>query len=96
MRRDGVVPFRQSLVTLEKNPLLLLRRSFDFHAIGVLVQNGSAAEPGFRACSSDIFQHRFVIEERLAFPVLTDQAEHTVLDQIPLGGSWRVVVHRDP
>ena len=44
---------------------------------------------------ADEFQHRFIAHQRLARPVVTNQAEHPMFDRVPLRGSWRVVHDRD-
>src|SRR4051794_6178896 len=45
--------------------------------------------------SANKLQHRFVTDQRLACPILTDQSEHAMLNPIPLRCSGWIVRHAD-
>ncbi len=52
-------------------------------------------KPCIRARRPNAFQDRFVTPQRLAGPIRADQAEHAVINRIPLRRSRRVMRHRD-
>lgn len=59
------------------------------------IQIGLTAKAGGRGCSPNIVEHGFVTVQRVTGPVGTDQIEHAMLDQIPLGGARRIMVDGD-
>src|SRR5512142_1589125 len=59
------------------------------------IQTGSAVESCGRPSPADVLQHRLVVDQRLTGPIRADQAEHPVLDRVPLRRPRRVVGHGD-
>ena len=56
---------------------------FDSGVIGVGVQLGADGQAGFRRRAADQIDDRLMAEQRLAAPVLGDEAEETMLDPVP-------------
>ncbi len=57
--------------------------------IAAFVECSMATKPGHRACCANVFQNYFIAGERFTGPVCADEAKHSMLNQIPLGGTWR-------
>ena len=68
----------------------------DLYALGVKVRIEVAADrkPFFRRGVGDQRDCDVEADERHGAPVLGDEAEHAMLDLVPLTGSWRIVTYR--
>src|SRR5271157_3993256 len=95
VRQDGVVPLGQHPTALEPYPCPFFGTDFALLRIFPGVQAGLAVESLLRACPSDVLEDHFVARQRLSFPVVADQAEHPVVDRVPLARPRWVVRHRD-
>ncbi len=94
MWADRVVPLRQYFATHHANRRFL--RGADFLSLVFPeIQTGAAMKTCVRARCPNVFQDRFITPQRLAGPIRADQAEHAVINRVPLRRSWRVVRHRD-
>jgi|GEM_PF-38464 len=95
MWTNGVVPSWQDRARLESHSCLGCWRHLPASGILVRIQHSSTVEPFGRARSPYVLEHLLVACQRLSGPVAADQAEHAVVDRVPLRGSRRVVRHRD-
>src|SRR5437870_5204108 len=87
MRRNGVVPIGQDRARLESHPRLVRWRPSPSRAILVRIQDRPAMETRGRPRSAHVLEHRLVADQRFAGPIAADQAEHSVLDRVPLARS---------
>ena len=60
-----------------------------------LVQASADTETGLRRRRPDQLNNHFVADQRLPAPVLSNVAEHAMLDLVPLAGPWGEVAHMD-
>ncbi len=68
---------------------------FDSGVVGIGVQLGADKQAGFRRRAADQIDDRLMAEQRLAAPVLGDEAEETMLDLVPFARARREVAHAD-
>ena len=94
MRTNRVVPVRVHGVTAEADRRLLGGCDF-FALVRVFIQTRATMKTSIRARRPNVLQDRFVTSQRFAGPVCADQAEHAVIDGIPLRCPWRIVRYRD-
>jgi hypothetical protein len=91
MWADRVIPLGQYFAMHQANRRLL--RGADFLSLVFPeIQTGAAMKPCVRARCPNVFQNRFVTSQRFAGPIRADQAEHAVINRIPLRRSWRKCV----
>src|SRR6185437_231066 len=83
-----------NLTTFQANRSLLRKAEF-LAFVFPDVHVSSAMKSRVRTRRSNVFQDCFVTPQRFASPVRADQAEHSMIDGIPLGRSWRIVRHRN-
>src|SRR5262249_37854290 len=95
MRLDGVVPLGEYLPPPQPHARLLLRPDAAARLVGPRVQAGTTVEALPRPRPADVLQDRLVIPQRLARPVAADQAEHPVVDRVPLRRAGWQVGHGD-
>ena len=94
MWADCVIPLGQYFATHQANRRLL--RGADFLSLVFPeIQTSPAVKPGVRARCPNVLQDHLVAPQRFASPVRADQAEHAVINRIPLRRSRRVMRHRD-
>lgn len=94
MWANRVIPFGHDFATHEANRRLL--RAADFLSfVFPDVQTSAAMKSCVRARCPNVFQDRFVTPQRFASPVRADQAEHAMVNGIPLRRSGRKVRHGD-
>src|SRR5277367_1686188 len=67
----------------------------DLYALGVKVRIEVAADrkPFFRRGVGDQRDCDVEADERHGAPVLGDEAEHAMLDLVPLGSAWRIMAN---
>ena len=94
MWANRVVPLGQNFATHQANRRLLRGAEF-LPFVFPQIQTGAAMKPGVRARCPNVLQDRFVASQRFASPVRADQAEHAVINRIPLRRPGREVRHRD-
>src|SRR6267378_3511595 len=95
LRVNGVIPLRQDLASFDPDGCLLFLRDFDASRIMSRIQHCPASQTCRRGRVADEANDRFVVLERLAFPVGADPAEQAVLDGIPFRRPWWVVGYGD-
>ena len=86
---------RQDLAAFDSDELLLFLSDFDASRIMSRIQHGPASQTCRRRRVADEANDRFVVLERLAFPVGADPAEQAMLDGIPFRRPWWVVGYGD-
>ena len=95
MSVDGVVPFAVEVVGVEGYGGELFVGDFDAGGIPARVVGGLDAEASGGARGRDQFDDGAHGGEGPAPPVHGDEAEHAVLDPVPLRRAGRIVAHRD-
>lgn len=95
MRPNGVVPFWKYLVALNADGLPLIVGHLDPGRIGAAIEIGAASESSLGGGSPDVLEDRLIADQGLSLPVLGDQTEHSMLDQVPFGRTWREMIHGD-
>ena len=93
LRADGVVPFAVEWVWAELHKRHFFVGDFFAFLVGCRVNFGSYSEPFCRGGVADEFNNNGEAFEGLAAPVLSDVAEHTVFDLVPLAGAGRQMAH---
>ena len=68
---------------------------FDAFFIDTFIKGTFNFEPSIGRRRTDQLDNGHAIDQRFATPVLGDMAEQTVLNLIPFGCSWRIMVHVD-
>ena len=79
-------------VALEIHSAQLLIPNATAFGIAFRVEASRDLEAGFRFCVADQVDHRHPVEQRATAPILGNEAEHAMLDLIPLaraGGKMR-------
>src|SRR3989442_11073590 len=95
MWKDRVVPVRQDSSAFETDELLLFLRHSPFRRELPTIQAGPAMKARGRSRRTNVLEHRLVTVQGLARPVGADQAEHPMIDRIPLRRARREVRHCD-
>ena len=88
-RPDGVVPLWQYTAGRQLNSGFLIIGDDRFFRVATLVEFRTASKTGGRTCCANVLQNDFVAGERFASPVGSYQAEHSMLNQIPLRSARR-------
>ena len=94
MGANRVVPVRVNGPTFQADRCLLLGGD-PLSLVGMFVETSATMKPGIRARRPNVLQDRFVASQGFAGPVRADQAEHAVIDGVPLRCPWGKVRHRD-
>jgi hypothetical protein len=94
MRANRVVPVGVNGSTFQADRCLLLGGD-PLPLVRMFVETSATMKTGIRARRPNVLQDRFVTSQRFAGPVRADQAEHAVIDWIPLRCPWGIVRHRD-
>src|SRR5206468_11470137 len=94
-RFDGVVPFGVEGVAGEVDGGDVGVADLDPFRVAAFVEARVDAQPGAgRGCGDQVDDH-LAADQRLAAPVLADEAEQAVLDLVPLAGAGREVADAD-
>ena len=94
MGPNGVVPIRQDRARLEPGPSLVCRPHLPPCGVLLRIQDRPAMESCGRPRPAYVLEHFLVADQWLSGPVAADQAEHPVVDRVPLARSGWVVGHR--
>src|SRR5208337_1227714 len=94
MGPNGVVPIRQARARLEPGPSLVCRPHLPPCGVLLRIQDRPAMESCGRPRPAYVLEHFLVADQWLSGPVAADQAEHPVVDRVPLARSGWVVGHR--
>ena len=94
MGPNGVVPIRQERARLEPGPSLVCRPHLPPCGVLLRIQDRPAMESCGRPRPAYVLEHFLVADQWLSGPVAADQAEHPVVDRVPLARSGWVVGHR--
>src|SRR4051794_21833100 len=95
LRGDGVVPFAVEVVWCEGDGGEFGVADLDAGRVPVRVVAGLDGEPGAGGGGGDEFDDGAQAGEGSSAPVHGDEAEHAVLDPVPLAGAGRVVADGD-
>src|SRR6266851_2161642 len=93
--RYCIVPSGMNFVSAQPYTFEFFIRDSDSDLVIIRVQYRFGFEPGSRLRATDEIDDRFVVDQRLSFPVQTDERKEPVLDLVPLAGAWRVVTDGD-
>src|SRR6266705_3153248 len=84
MWANRVIPIGQHRPSLQADRCLFLRAYFPAYRVFVFIQTGATMEPRVRARCPNMLQHQLIAHQGFSRPVGTDQAEHAMVDWIPL------------
>src|SRR6266545_7005642 len=88
---NSVIPFWQYAMRLQIDLSLLLRSDFHSGLIIGPVEPSTAPESALGFGSADELQRRLIADQWLPSPVLTNEAEHPMLNRIPFGSAcWQM------
>src|SRR5208283_2000781 len=84
-----VVPLWQHFSWFQMNGRLFFLRDLTSGGITATIQTSTTSEASFRSRLLNPLEHDRITLQRFSRPILTDQAEHPMIDQIPLRSSRR-------
>ena len=93
---DLVVPVTVEPITFQTDPSELLIVYFGPSRVDAIIDFGMDLQTLGGSRSGDEVDDHLEADERLAPPVLTDEAEEPMLDLVPLAGAGREVTYGDP
>jgi len=92
---DLVVPFAVELVPFQADLREFFVGDLGSGWIGLIIEFGVHFQASCCGRGSDEINNNLEADERLAAPVLANEAEQPMLDLVPLAGARREVTHRD-
>ena len=92
---DLVIPFTVELVPFEADLREFLVLDLGSGGIGPVIEFGVHFQAFCGGRGGDEINNDLEADERLAAPVLANEAEQPMLDLVPLAGARREVTHRD-
>ena len=90
-----VVPLWQHSSWFQMNGRLFFLRDLTSGGITATIQTSTTSEASFRSRLLNPLEHDRITLQRFSRPILTDQAEHPMIDQIPLRSSRRWCPRKD-
>src|SRR5713101_953253 len=89
LRYEGVIPFAMERISLEIQASQFLIADLAAFFIAFVVESGRDSQAGFRFRVPDEVDDGHTVEQWPATPILGNEAEHAVLDLIPLACARR-------